>query len=303
MALTCVEPSNASTNTCASLFKQDSQNNPLAEDSLWAEVTSQIKMTPQKAKSLELSRLEKNEFITNRGLETYANEFGMKFQTTVNQLTENDTWIDFGAGSAIPQLTYQVNHSDPIALRRARTIAISYKEPTDSAIAQSLKRQLADPSKHLYIEGDFKDIEMERFGQYLLGTDNWGLISYMNPSLVLRKYLSGLIVGKGSLFIKAARLRLDGNDFTMNDGDGNSLSYFAFRHSSTTFVMTKSGERLDLIDWMKRIPGIQISEVYDTGSNVFCYEIRKTKKHVEIPSLNLLKTNLEAPPGRIFEEL
>jgi hypothetical protein len=298
--LTTTAPSHAAP-TCKNLFILT----PVESQEIWSDIWNLISQSPQAAKAAQAVRLSANDFQTERELTTYKTAFGRSFTQHLTSLTALELWVDFGAGLALPQLSYRNQISADGSHKAASTLAIAFKRPKENSLSLRLKQEMHDPQKFSYKEGRYlEDIPDSEIGLYQLGTDFWGVLAYTTQlDVVLGKYLSLLERNRGRFYFMAMKYSIDEKDY--HDSDFAHKALLSGEHAYSTFIITKDGRHLDLPDWLREIAGVELTDVSNPNveSSIKTFEIRKIKNEIHIPRLKLIRTNDGVPPGRIFQEI
>lgn len=137
-------------------------------------------------------RMEKNKFITNRGLEEYFYELHPDFKTKLKSLGSQDHWIDLGAGKVHAQIDF------------LKTFSSNNQAPQVTAVAYKLDRWFPVPrfsGKLTVKEGLFEKMATQDFTKAAVITDVFGVLSYSKDlSLSLQKTVD-LLETKGELYI------------------------------------------------------------------------------------------------------
>lgn len=215
-----------------------------------------------------------NQFNFERSLADYKSELGKGFAKRLSALGPDQIWVDFGAGIARPQLEYLREGSSA----KAQTLAIAYKYPGN---LDTLRRKIQQEELNLrYLEGQW--IEKMELQPFDLGTDVFGPFSYSNEmDEVLKKYLDAM-KPDGSLFIDFLNYFADGSDFSS--------------------VVTSTGERISVAEWIGRIPGLKV-EFINVDDYSFTVVIRKSGEPIRIPRLAVVNFLPGIPPRRWFREI
>lgn len=232
-----------------------------------------IGKTATVAKAAE-DNLKKYEYIFTRArdLGSYKMAFGKEFSRTLQEIAEKGGhWIDAGAGDAIAIQEFVAANPS------ARGTAISVESSAEST------RRL-DVLKGQFIE----DIPNDRVAKARVVTDAIGGLAYSGtPHLVLRKYFDW-IEANGEVFV------------FMGTRDVYGL---------TNRVITSDGKYLNLIDWLKQIPGIKVDVFVETreddGKTYEKWAIRLTRdktRPLDIPDVALRELLPGAPPTMLFQE-
>ncbi|MBK7891994.1 MAG: hypothetical protein IPJ84_14495 [Bdellovibrionales bacterium] len=213
-----------------------------------------------------------NIFTRARDLGSYKMAFGKEFSRTLQEVAEKGGhWIDAGAGDAIALQEFVA------ANPRARGTAISVESSAESKGRMSV------------LKGQFiEDIPSDRVEKARVVTDVIGGLAYSGtPHLVLRKYFDWLET-TGEIFV------------FMGTRDVYGL---------TNRVITSDGKYLNLIDWIKQIPGIKVDVFVETreddGKTYEKWAMRLTRdktRALDIPDVALRELLPGAPPTMLFQE-
>jgi hypothetical protein len=139
-------------------------------------------------------KLEQNDFRTGAGLEQYAKAFGPGFIKDIENLAENERWMDGGAGVGQAMSDYYGRGG------RGLTTAVAYKRPGGPVKDD----QLTGNEKFNYVEGKFfgqmdddRDLGVDGADKRMsVITDYNGILSYTETlSEDLQKYVNNLKVG------------------------------------------------------------------------------------------------------------
>lgn len=227
--------------------------------------------TVAKAAEANLKKYE-NIFTRARDLGSYKMAFGKEFSRTLGEIAEKGGhWIDAGAGDAIAIQEFVA------ANPRARGTAISVESSAESKGRMSV------------LKGQFiEDIPSDRVEKARVVTDVIGGLAYSGtPHLVLRKYFDWLET-TGEVFV------------FMGTRDVYGL---------TNRVITSDGKYLNLIDWIKQIPGIKVDVFVETreddGKIYEKWAMRLTRdksRSLAIPDVALRELLPGSPPTMLFQE-
>lgn len=181
------------------------------------------------AKIIYTRSVIKNSFTTSRALTDYQYFFGNSFKNDLDNLTESNIWIDFGAGKAIAAEDYLTNQTTK---EKATVYAITYKY---NRWFSSYKGPKLIIKKNKLFE------EYEEIPKYDLGTDVFGIFSYtQHIDHYLDKSLNYLKLN-GKLYITA--------DF------------------NTMQILKKTGQHVSIVDWLKNLEGIKV-DIVNSGAIV-----------------------------------
>lgn len=164
-----------------------------------------------------------NRFETTRNLLEYKKMFGPNFENALYQLSDNEVWIDMGAGFGLAQIDFRSQFEKKVKLvatgfvkPRLEHMKVDYtKQQTDEYVSklELLDRNLRTrgPMPFRYIEGDVLKIprsSMARKGTVRLITDLYGPMSYASdPAKLLRLY-GNMLSLNARLFIHVIDQRL-----------------------------------------------------------------------------------------------
>lgn len=186
-----------------------------------------------------------NEFTMTRGLLDFGDTFGKPLFSFLLSLKSGETWLDAGAGFAIPQLEFKLNQRITSHFRSSESIrsyvmeseqvpdlklvAVSYKKPTtlpkgrpddsEFTFAEFIKSDFYDYAHFrknvfeqsirdktlTYMIGDILDIRIQNSVSVL--TDMFGPAIYAKLPEVLRKYHSLLRLG-GKAFVNMEAIEI-----------------------------------------------------------------------------------------------
>lgn len=227
--------------------------------------------TVAKAAEANLKKYE-NIFTRARDLDSYKMAFGKEFSRVLVEIAEKGGhWIDAGAGDAIAIQEFVA------ANPRTRGTAISVESAAESMARLSV------------IKGQFiEDIPSDRVAKARVVTDVIGGLAYSGtPHLVLRKYFDWL------------------------DAHGEVFVFMGTRdvYGLINRVITADGKYLNLIDWIKLIPGIKTEVIVETredeGTTYEKWALRLTRdksRPLDIPDVTLRELLPGAPPTMLFQE-
>ncbi|MGZ3697833.1 MAG: hypothetical protein ACXWPM_01465 [Bdellovibrionota bacterium] len=272
------------------------------------------------------SQVERNGFNTHRGLKDYFNAFGAEFAEDLLRLGPEGHWVDAGAGDALATYHLQtlpdesINHwfsidrmeiyqrdkwgrfqKDYVKTGYAQRLEAIPRDqrPRITAITFKPKKEFPtfpDPGRAKLLSGRyFSEIPPSEIEPADILTDFFGIAAY-SPDLdqVLRRYDS-LLKRDGTAYIVLG----------YGYPGGNPPHVLQTGKLFVQDVLTRSGQHLNLPDWLKSIPGwnvdIRIGVDYDP---VVVAKIQKTSAEpVKIPELELLsQEKWGAPPIRTYRE-
>lgn len=171
-------------------------------------------------KRFDTPSVVKNSFVTNRTLPEYEQLLTKEFIKDLESLTADETWVDFGAGKALPAEDYLL-HRGPSAKANVLAITYKYKRWFPKYKGPKLKIQ----------QGKFFE-ELTELPQFSLGSDVYGIFSYtQHLDYYLFLTLKHLKIGK-KIFIKS--------DFYL------------------TGVRSKEGKIVSILSWLSQLPGISV---------------------------------------------
>ena len=225
-------------------------------------------------KGLDTRLIREDGFETSRGLWEYISDLTRDFIVALDHLRSTDLWIDFGAGKAkaaeeylslnpkrvLPNAKVEFPLKD--VEERANVLAITYKYTRWFPKYRGEKLKIL---KGIFFE------DLTSLPSYRLGSDNFGIFSYTSRlDHYFETTLKHLEVG-GKLFIHT--------------------------NFNRTWIVGKNGERLSVVDWVRKIPGIEVE-----FRNHHALIITKKSLEVAVPTLHLLKYEEDMPPRRVFAE-
>lgn len=215
-------------------------------------------------------------FQRGRGLYSYISALGKDFKTKLSEIEskENAHWLDAGGGEG--NALYQFHQTNPKSSLTSTLVSLeSFAEPTEKL--KVLKGR--------YIE----HIPSSELTQADLITDVFGPMAYSSePHKVLAKYLEVLKPdGEIHIFL------------------GSKEEIFG---KNNKFITSKN-EILDLTEWLKTIPGLEVTTRKEgreddmTPFEVWSVKIKKQNlKNIEIPELKARSFKAGAPPEFLFQE-
>jgi hypothetical protein len=226
-----------------------------------------------KASAVIREVVEENVFTTNRGLTEYLNYFGPKFKMDLDNLTQDQHWIDGGAGSANAQkdfLEKLKNEHRPIPFLTAITVKYPDKEP----------RQMAGGKFQVFADRYFEVIPLSELSAADIITDVVGIINYTESlDVSLDKYLK--------------LLKLSGK-------------IYVFVPDKITRIKKLDGRTLNLKEWISSISGLQTYFLPSEKSPYpmkYSFVIEKLTTNVAIPKLRLRSAEHHVAIFREFEEI
>lgn len=213
-----------------------------------------------------------NIFTRARDLARYKMAFGPSFSEVLAEISEKGGhWIDAGSG-------------DAIAIRQF--LAAS---PRASGTAISVESSAETSERLKVVKGRFiEDIAPGEVTKARVITDVIGGLAYSgSPHLVLRQYFDWL------------------------DASGETFVFMGTRdvYGLTNRVITADGRYLNLVEWIKQIPGIKMELLVETRvDDGVTYEkwamklVRDRDQALDIPDLVLKELVPGAPPTMLFKE-
>ncbi len=224
------------------------------------------------AAELNLKKFE-NIFSRARDLSRYKIAFGKEFSQALRGLSEKGGhWIDAGAGDAIAIQEFVA--ANPLV----RGTAISIESSAESS------------ERLMVIKGQFiENIASGYVTKARVITDLIGGLAYSGtPHLILRKYFDWL------------------------DSNGEIFVYMGTRdvYGLKNRVITADGKYLNVVEWIKQIPGIKVDVLVETredeGVLYQKWAMRLTRdlgQTLNIPDVTLREFQAGAPPTMLFQEL
>ncbi|MFL5815414.1 MAG: class I SAM-dependent methyltransferase [Bdellovibrionia bacterium] len=229
-----------------------------------------------------LTRLEKNDYNTERGLKDYDRAFLSALSPKLRALVLKDGhWLDAGAGQARAISEFvrlQQAKKEPVP----RITALAYKADPDAARNYQSLSQKVGGQKLKLLQGRFlEQIPKSEIGATDLITDVYGPFAYsQNLDQVLNQYLELLKPG-GSAMI-------------------------AYDQAGTTFIRTRSGQSLNVLKWLKSLGRKDLLKVEHrsdhSGDDEHVIITRLGTDEIKVPRLKLVYLKDSAPPRRIFVE-
>ena len=204
--------------------------------------------------------------------------------------SEKVSWIDWGAGLAVPQLEFlELNgflpktpklDIDMTSLSFKIPEVDDYKNPQNKTQVNVLKKAI-EKGEIDYRTGDMNEsLDIEK--RFNLATDVVGALSYVkNMTQCLDTQFRSL--DKGALFF----IHTAADSFVLRDGD----------------------KTYNLMEFLKTIPGLQVTFLSNRSDNVsfsgsgLSFVVKKLKKDVVIPDLELVDWQDDIPPIRIFQRV
>lgn len=179
--------------------------------------------------SWAISRIvEKNKFVTMRGIFDYRDMLGKEFSTSLESLKSDQLWVDLGAGKANAQVEF------------LKTFKDVDKAPWTVAIAYKLDRWFSPPkfSGKLQIrEGAFEAQDVTSWKKADLITDVFGVVSYTHDLHTTLQKAFDLMNVNGEFYI--------------------FMTYYSLS-------IHRGEARYGLIDFLKTIEGIKVEGKYGT---------------------------------------
>lgn len=242
---------------------------------------------PSQLKNEQIAEaLKTNRFVVSRGLDNYMQTFGLRFEKWLENLSPDQVWIDFGAGSREAVINYLIEFGS----RAAKVYALDFVKPKLDNLWQIAESELVAKSKLVNLTGklveDYSATEIPKFD---IATDLYGPISYTeNITLVLQRYLDSFRSNSSSLFVKTSYA------FGLESRVGMS-----FRDTGT-YIFTLSGEMISLTTWISRIEGVKLNISSKLNGS---FILQKIKSEVIVPELEFVSSYAYGmPPVRIFKE-
>lgn len=222
-----------------------------------------------------------NLFWVVRGLNAYKSAFGELFEIAVSALTNNNHWIDVGAGSARAQFDYLLQSKN----QNVHTTAIAVSRPLSywALKARAISKNSNILKNNTYVSGKkIESLDIQDIKPADLITDMFGAFSYAaHIDQVLFKEISMLKVG-GKLFIYSPII------FQIEIFDVN-------------------GSKIPFYQWLSQIEGIKFSSLHKEFSHVQSdfltadgFVIERTDEKINIPSLQLIDMKMEIVPERKY---
>lgn len=226
-----------------------------------------------------LKQLQTNFFRTNRPLfadsyPSYDMDLAYSALPRLRRLTEEDHWVDMGAGEGRAILQYL---QDPTFPRKAKVTAIAFKKPVGSKHAEI---ESIDPGFR-YLEGFVEEMTREQIGSAKLITDVYGPLHYTkNFSEVLQVYV----------------------DLLQEGGEILTSGIFFHKEAATNFVIKSDGAMISYREWLNSIPGLKVTEIPKPEIGLSAaLVIEKIAPEVKVPKLKLVRYESGSPPRRNFE--
>lgn len=196
--------------------------------------------------------IEENTYTIDRGFNKYAYYFGPTFVGHVKSLQDTDHWIDGGSGNSFAQKDFLKSTGTKAPYLTA--ITVKYPESMPKTLNQNKFKVLSGRY--------FEEIPNEELRKADVITDVVGILNYSSQiDLVLEKYID-LLKTEGVLYVHIP-------------------------WTSTT-VETKSGLKLTLRDWIKRIPGLRMIPLKDRQNDFKSSAFKVTACGIQVPKLKLL---------------
>ncbi|MBN8541276.1 MAG: hypothetical protein J0L82_12865 [Deltaproteobacteria bacterium] len=224
-----------------------------------------------KAAEQNLKKYE-NIFSRARDLARYKMAFGKEFIRTLREIADRGGhWIDAGAGDA------------------AAIQEFVEENPRVFGTAISIESKAESSDRLTVIKGQFiEDIPNGKVAKGRVVTDLIGGLAYSGtPHLILRQY------------------------FDWADANGEIFVFMGTRdvYGLKNRVITADGRYLNLIDWIKGIPGIKVDLLVETREDDgVIYEkwamrlTRDAGQPLSIPDVVLRELQPGAPPTMLFQE-
>lgn len=238
--------------------------------------TTPVRSAPEETAPALVKRVVKeNQFTVTRGLKDYQDFFGASFRKDLQSLRGSDHWLDGGAGNAYAQKDFLGSRDGKrILADRPKMTAVSLVYPADEplSLAQGRFRMLAGRY--------FEEIPIGELEKADLITDVTGILNYTEQlDWVLERYLN-LLQPNGKIYV------------------------FIPRH--ITRIRTARGAELSLVQWLKTISGLQITEIKDQRvpyPSDQSFIIERVASNVKVPKLKLLSARKQVAVFREFTEI
>lgn len=238
-------------------------------------------------------------YVTDRGLDAYAETLPAEFDASLWRLGPGDRWLDIGAGRGQAIIDYVLRgRSDPaqqgaahLARNRARAVAISLEDRRTPLWQQAAASLDAGQIQYFHSRRleDFSPVEI---GRFQVITDLLGGFSYTSD-------LSGFITRVLSL------LEVKGSFYTVlqdvNPAQGGKAPFYA-GSPWLTEIRRRDGSEMKVCSWLQRIGCAQVScELRaDWRPPIEAYRVQKTCGEVQVPALQRVHYQAGTPPERRF---
>lgn len=231
--------------------------------------------------------IDSNKFVVDRDISHYRTVLGPTFAFDLKNLNSQSTWVDFGTGLGLAPITFLSEFHN---LENApRVYGTTVKRPSFNDLGHrgpaliEKDRQLQNTGRWISLEGQY--LENMYVPVFNLATDFMGPASYTTDlSSVLQIYFDHRKSVESPIYILGGHL------------DARSTS-----PKSRTFIITESGEALNLGTWLTTIDDVYVQEG-DYGRPMLAETSLRLvgNKKVVIPSLDLIYMKPHSPPTRVF---
>jgi hypothetical protein len=211
-----------------------------------------------------------------RDLDDYGAILGPSFASDLEALSNQDVWLDSGAGEARALVDYLGRRGT------AKLVAVDYRCPTTGITSQAMKRH-AEQFK--FVCGDFVEKHpVSRFYPVSLITDLSGAMMYATHVDEVLRALLGFLKSGGVLHTQPG----------LQDG---FESYF----ETKIYRLGVNGAwvRVPFVQWLEAVQGVAISRTVSPAHDV-SFRIKKISENVVVPPLKLLFYNGEGTAIRRY---
>jgi hypothetical protein len=232
-------------------------------------------------------RIQKGDYHTGRDGHEYERYLGPEFARKKRELTENQRWLDAGAGQGKAVLDHAYNADG------ASVVGISVEDRRLPLLDRMIRERGADRVN--YLAGKkLEQYDKSELGEFDLISDVYGAFSYAQQ-------LDDVVEKVGEL------LKVGGSYYTLSQNQTKSMdratgqwnSYYALS------IIDRSGKKyLSIADWLNQgtcIRARQSSENLDRQVHFQRIIVEKTCEFFRVPELELTAWLDGGPPVRVYQ--
>ena len=265
-----------------------------------AEESPAVSLSEEYAKQDEIYQRKRvsRGYVIDRSLEGYAYMLPDEFDRALERLTEEDRWLDVGAGQGQAILDYYApayDKSHPAARKRrgrkAKSVAISIEDRRTPEWHKSVKA--LEAGKVQYRHGKrLREYSPEELGRFDVITDVMGGFSYADDLTVFMQNVMRLLEVDGSFFTLLQDVEVEART--------NKPWYDGYPF--TTGIENPGGPPVTICSWLKSIgcAEVRCEAQLDRRPQREIYQVRKVCEDVSVPRLEPVDFQAGTPPQRSF---